>query len=61
MASRETDERRDFGQEHKEKLIDVESRRDGYKETKRNRNKGENNEKEVTNTCVRALGSSSSG
>jgi hypothetical protein len=34
MASRETDKGRGFGQDLKETIIDVESRRDGNKETK---------------------------
>jgi hypothetical protein len=60
MASRETDKRRGFGQEHEETQIDVESRSDGDKETKRKRNTSGNNEIDVTNTCASALEGSSS-
>ena len=60
MASRETDERRGLGQEHEETPIDVESRRNGNKETKRKRNTSGNNEIDVTNTCASALASCSS-
>ncbi len=60
MASREADKRRGFGQEHEETPIDVESRIDGDKDTKRKRKTSVKTEKEAANTCVSTLEGSSS-